>query len=96
MRRADALYPAYGFRSHVGYITPEHSAVVRRLKASGVADDRIVVPRSTQFDLTDMHAVKRMYDAVRPVALYLYLDTPQGWVLAQLPLAVSIWADGGQ
>ena len=29
MRRADALYPAYGFRSHVGYITPEHSAVVR-------------------------------------------------------------------
>jgi ribonuclease HII len=25
----DALYPAYGFRSHVGYITPRHSAVVR-------------------------------------------------------------------
>ena len=35
-------------------------------------------------------------DAVRPVALYLYLDTPQGWVLARLPLTVSIWADGGQ
>jgi ribonuclease HII len=30
MRRLDALYPAYGFRSHVGYITPEHSAVVRQ------------------------------------------------------------------
>jgi ribonuclease HII len=30
MHRVDALYPAYGFRSHVGYITPEHSAVVRR------------------------------------------------------------------
>ena len=29
MRRADALYPHYGFRSHVGYITPGHSAVVR-------------------------------------------------------------------
>jgi ribonuclease HII len=29
MRRADALYPAYGFSSHVGYITPGHSAVVR-------------------------------------------------------------------
>ena len=29
MRRMDALYPAYGFRSHVGYITPGHSAVVR-------------------------------------------------------------------
>jgi ribonuclease HII len=29
MRRMDALYPAYGFRSHVGYITPRHSAVVR-------------------------------------------------------------------
>ena len=30
MRMADALYPGYGFASHVGYITPEHSAVVRR------------------------------------------------------------------
>jgi ribonuclease HII len=29
MRRLDALYPAYGFVSHVGYITPGHSAVVR-------------------------------------------------------------------
>jgi ribonuclease HII len=29
MRRADALYPQYGFASHVGYITPGHSAVVR-------------------------------------------------------------------
>jgi ribonuclease HII len=29
MRRLDALYPQYGFRSHVGYITPAHSAVVR-------------------------------------------------------------------
>ena len=29
MRRADALYPAFGFTSHVGYITPGHSAVVR-------------------------------------------------------------------
>ena len=30
MRRMDALYPQYGFRSHVGYITPGHSAVVRQ------------------------------------------------------------------
>jgi len=29
MRRLDALYPQYGFASHVGYITPGHSAVVR-------------------------------------------------------------------
>ena len=29
MRRAAELYPAYGFHSHVGYITPGHSAVVR-------------------------------------------------------------------
>jgi len=29
MRRIDALYPRYGFRSHVGYITPGHSAAVR-------------------------------------------------------------------
>ncbi|MGZ8695315.1 MAG: ribonuclease HII [Gaiellaceae bacterium] len=36
MRRLDALYPHYGFRSHVGYITPEHSAVVRRRGPSEV------------------------------------------------------------
>jgi len=29
MRRADALYPAFGFSSHVGYITSRHSAAVR-------------------------------------------------------------------
>ncbi|MDP8910922.1 MAG: ribonuclease HII [Actinomycetota bacterium] len=29
MRRADALYPGFGFSSHVGYITPGHSAAVR-------------------------------------------------------------------
>ena len=29
MKTADALYPAYGFGSHVGYITPSHTKVVR-------------------------------------------------------------------
>src|SRR3954463_12359573 len=29
MRRLAALYPHYGFSSHVGYITPRHSAMVR-------------------------------------------------------------------
>jgi ribonuclease HII len=29
MQAADALYPAYGFASHVGYITPAHTKVVR-------------------------------------------------------------------
>ena len=29
MRRLDALDPRYGFSSHVGYITPGHSAAVR-------------------------------------------------------------------
>jgi ribonuclease HII len=28
MRRLDALYPRYGFASHVGYITPAHTAAV--------------------------------------------------------------------
>jgi len=36
MRRVDALYPAYGFRSHVGYITPSHTAVVRELGPSEI------------------------------------------------------------
>src|SRR5262249_11136159 len=40
------------------------SAVVRRLKAAGIAGDRIVVPRSSSFDLTDMCAVRRMYEKV--------------------------------
>jgi hypothetical protein len=35
-------------------------------------------------------------ETVRQIALYIYLDTPQGWVLARAPLAVSIWADSGQ
>ena len=30
MRRMDAVFPQYGFVSHVGYITPGHSAVVRQ------------------------------------------------------------------
>src|SRR5213080_2731178 len=29
MRRMDAHFPHYGFSSHVGYITPGHSAIVR-------------------------------------------------------------------
>ncbi len=29
MRRMDALFPQYGFSSHVGYITPSHSRMVR-------------------------------------------------------------------
>jgi len=36
MRRVDALYPAYGFRSHVGYITPSHTAVVREIGPSEI------------------------------------------------------------
>ena len=36
MRRADSLYPLYGFSSHVGYITPAHSAVVRRIGPSEI------------------------------------------------------------
>jgi len=29
MKTADAIYPAYGFGSHVGYITPSHTRIVR-------------------------------------------------------------------
>src|SRR6266571_5011285 len=29
MRMADAIYPGYGFVSHVGYITPAHTRIVR-------------------------------------------------------------------
>jgi ribonuclease HII len=36
MRRMDALLPHYGFVSHVGYITPGHSAVVRERGPSAI------------------------------------------------------------
>ena len=36
MRRLDALYPRYGFSRHVGYITPGHSAVVRKRGPSDI------------------------------------------------------------
>lgn len=36
MRRLDALFPHYGFVSHVGYITPGHSAVVRQRGPSAI------------------------------------------------------------
>jgi ribonuclease HII len=36
MRRMDAVYPHYGFASHVGYITPAHSAIVRRRGPSAI------------------------------------------------------------
>jgi ribonuclease HII len=36
MRRLDALFPRYGFVSHVGYITPAHSAAVRAFGPSQV------------------------------------------------------------
>src|SRR5437763_9872936 len=36
MHTVDAIYPAYGFCSHVGYITPAHSAVVRAIGPSEI------------------------------------------------------------
>jgi ribonuclease HII len=36
MRRLASLYPHYGFSSHVGYITPGHSAVVRERGPSDI------------------------------------------------------------
>lgn len=36
MRRMDALFPVYRFSTHVGYITPEHSARVREHGPSGI------------------------------------------------------------
>jgi ribonuclease HII len=36
MRRLDSLYPGYGFAAHVGYITGDHSAAVRRRGPSAV------------------------------------------------------------
>ena len=42
MRRLDALYPRYGFSSHVGYITPAHTR--RRARARAVPAASPLVP----------------------------------------------------
>ena len=39
-------------------------AVVGQLKAAGVPDHQIIVPRSRETDLTDLTAVRRLYEAV--------------------------------
>jgi ribonuclease HII len=36
MHRLDALYPAYGFAQHVGYIVPSHTRAVRERGPSPV------------------------------------------------------------
>ena len=36
MRRMDTLFPQYGFSSHVGYITPSHSRMVRERGPSAI------------------------------------------------------------
>jgi ribonuclease HII len=36
MRRMDAVFPHYGFSSHVGYITPTHSRIVRERGPSAI------------------------------------------------------------
>jgi ribonuclease HII len=36
MHRLDAVFPHYGFASHVGYITPRHSALVREHGPSAI------------------------------------------------------------
>src|SRR6476661_5683671 len=36
MRRMDSLFPHYGFSSHVGYITPGHSKIVRERGPSSI------------------------------------------------------------
>src|ERR671936_2776756 len=36
MRRMDAIFPHYGFSSHVGYITPGHSRIVRERGPSNI------------------------------------------------------------
>ncbi|MBD0317157.1 MAG: ribonuclease HII [Thermoleophilia bacterium] len=61
MRRLDALFPHYGFASHVGYITPGHSAVVRARGPSAVHR------RSFQaLCYADLEALERDGAAVEP------------------------------
>jgi ribonuclease HII len=63
MRRMDALYPHYGFRSHVGYITPEHSAVVRRRGPSEI--HRLSFQALCYADVTDAPGAQDEYAAAR-------------------------------
>jgi ribonuclease HII len=53
MRRLAAVYPHYGFSSHVGYITPGHSDVVRQRGPSEIHrrsfEARCYSPEADQF-----------------------------------------------
>jgi ribonuclease HII len=57
MHRFDALFPHYGFRSHVGYITPAHSAVVRARGPSSL--HRRSFQALCYADVLDAEAVER-------------------------------------
>jgi GDP-L-fucose synthase len=44
--------------------------VCATLEQSGVARDRIFVPRQSEYDLTDLEAVRRLYDTARPTVVF--------------------------
>jgi ribonuclease HII len=58
MRRMDALYPHYGFVSHVGYITPRHSAVVRERGPSDI--HRLSFQALCYEDLAELEALDEL------------------------------------
>jgi ribonuclease HII len=61
MRRMDALYPHYGFVSHVGYITPRHSAVVRERGPSDI--HRLSFQALCYEDLAELEGVEELEEA---------------------------------
>ena len=83
MRRLAALYPAYGFAQHVGYITPGHSAVVREHRAVGRAP--AVVPGAV---LPGRGARPGVAAERRAARLYRL----RGWTI----LGANVWAGGNE
>jgi ribonuclease HII len=61
MRRMDAVYPHYGFVSHVGYITPRHSAVVRERGPSDI--HRLSFQALCYEDLVELEGLEELEEA---------------------------------
>ncbi len=70
MRRADALYPHFGFAAHVGYITPFHSAAVRARGPSEI--------HRRSFQALSLRDWEESQAALRDEALGLEVALPTG------------------
>ena len=89
MRRLDALYPAYGFALHVGYITPGHSARRARARARRDVHRRRSRRSATSGEAARATSRPRRQPRRRARAGWYRL---RGWRI----LGANVWAGGNE